>query len=103
MLLLEESQRAIQRLEECPPLNPLIELFRINLNDTSYHGEEINGSKTIPLEGTTDQENTNHMSPQVGSLVTTAAQRRITRESSGMGVPTILIDLITIYDDEESL
>jgi hypothetical protein len=102
MLLLEEAQRDIQRLEENPPLNPLIEPLRITPADTSNHGEEINGSETIPPEETIDQENPIPMSPQAGSSVTTTAQQRITRASSGMGVPNVLIDLITIYDDEES-
>ena len=35
MLLLEEAQRAIQRAEQDPPLNPLIEPLRITLINTS--------------------------------------------------------------------
>jgi hypothetical protein len=102
MLLLEEAQRAIQRAEENPPLNPLIEPLRITPTDTSNHREEINGSETTPPEETVDQENPSSVFPQEGSSVTTTTQRRITRASSGMGVPNVLIDLITIYDDEES-
>jgi hypothetical protein len=100
ILLLEESQRYMKRLEEYPPLNPFIEPLRITPSDTRNHGEELNGSETIPPEETTDQENPIPMSPQTRSSVTTTAQRRTTRESSGTGMPTILIDLITIYDDE---
>jgi hypothetical protein len=80
----------------------LIEPLRITLTDTRNHREELNGSETIPPEETIDQENPSPMSPQAGSSVTTTTQRRIKRESSGMGVPTVLIDLITIYNDEES-
>jgi hypothetical protein len=102
MLLLEEAQRDIQRLEENPPLNPLIEPPRITPVDTSNCEEELNGPETIPPEETVDQENISPMSPQAGSPVTTTSQRRITRASSGTVVPNVLIDLITIYDDEES-
>jgi hypothetical protein len=103
MLLLKEAQRYIQRLEEDTPLNPLIEPLRITPTDRRNHREELNGSETIPPEKTVDQEKPSLMSPQAGSLVNTIAQRRITRASSGTGVPTVLIDLITICDDEESL
>jgi hypothetical protein len=101
-MLLEEVERAIQRFGEDHPLNPLIEPFRITPDDTSHPREELNGSQTIPLEETADQQNPNPMSPQAGSSVTTTAQWGIERASSGTGVPTILIDLITIYDNEES-
>jgi hypothetical protein len=57
MLLLEEAQRAIQRAEEDPPLNPLFEPLRITPIDTSNHREYINGSETTPPEETLDQEN----------------------------------------------
>jgi hypothetical protein len=76
--------------------------LRITPVDTSNHGEEINGSDTTPPEETVDQENTSSDFPQEGSSMTITAQQRITRESSGMGVPNVLIDLITIYDYEES-
>ena len=39
------------------------------------------------------------MPPHVGSSVTTIAQQRTTRVSSGMGMPIVLIYSITIYDD----
>jgi hypothetical protein len=74
MLLLEEAQRAIQRSEENPPLNPLIEPLRITPVDTSNHKEELNGSKTTPPEETADQENPSYVFPQEGSLVTTTDQ-----------------------------
>jgi hypothetical protein len=41
------------------------------------------------------------MSPQAGLLVTDTAQQRSTRASIRTAMPTVLIDLITIYDDEE--
>jgi hypothetical protein len=90
----------MQILGEDPPLNPLIGPLRITPTDTNDE-VELNNSKTIPPEESVDQENTSPMSPQEGSSVTTTTQRRSTRASSGMGMPTILIDLITIYDDEE--
>jgi hypothetical protein len=62
----------MQRLGEDPQFNPLIGPLRITPVDTSNNGEELNGLETIPPEETTGQENPNPMSPQVGSLVTTA-------------------------------
>jgi hypothetical protein len=79
----------------------LIGILNITPSDTSHPKEEINVSQKIPPEDTTDKENPNPMSPQVGSSMTTTTQRRSTRLSSGMGMTTALIDLITIYDDEE--
>ena len=80
----------------------MIEPLRITPTDTSNHKEELNGSETIPPEETTEQENPSPMSPQARSSVTTTTQQGIARSSSGMGVPIVHIDLITIYDDEES-
>jgi len=76
--------------------------LRITQSNTSNCREEINGSEKTPPEEIADQENPISIFPQEGSPMTTTTQRRITRESSGMGVPNVLIDLITIYDDEES-
>jgi hypothetical protein len=75
----------------------------ITPTNTSNHGEEINISETNPLEETIDQENPIPMPPQARSSVTTTVQWRIEKMLIGIGVPNVLIDLITIYDDEESL
>jgi hypothetical protein len=50
MLLLEESQRFIQRLEKDPLLNPLIEPLRFVPVNTINIREELNGSEKPPLE-----------------------------------------------------
>jgi hypothetical protein len=63
MLLLEESQRFIQRLENNPQL---LEPIRITPSDPINIGE-INGSESTPLEGTVDQENPRVSSPQARS------------------------------------
>jgi hypothetical protein len=63
ILLLEEVERDIQGFGEHPPLNPLIEPLRITSIDTSHIKEELNGSQTILLEETVDQQNPNPMSP----------------------------------------
>jgi hypothetical protein len=97
MLLLEEAQRAIQRLEQDPPLNPLIEPLRITPINTSDQEVEPNGSSAAPPTEIFDREET----VQVRSPITTAVQQRPAGVSSGTGVPTILVDLITIYDDDE--
>ena len=57
MLLLEEAQRVIQRLENEPRINPLIEPLRVIPVDTINLREEINGSETTPLEETAHPEN----------------------------------------------
>jgi hypothetical protein len=97
MLLLEEAQRAIQRAEQDPPLNPLIEPLRITPINTNDQEVEPNGSSVTPPTEIVDQEET----VQVRSPITTAVQQRPAGVSSGTGVPTILVDLITIYDDDE--
>jgi hypothetical protein len=71
--------------------------------DTGNHEEELNGSDTIPPEETADQEKPIPMSSQEGLPMTTTTQLRSVRTSSGMGMPTIIIDLIMIYDNEEGL
>jgi hypothetical protein len=102
MLLLEESQRVIERLQDDPMLDPLIEPLRVTLTDTTnFKGEKI-GSETILLEGTTDPENPRVLSPQARSLVIIPSQQEIQRTSGEIGVSNTLFDLITIYDDEES-
>jgi hypothetical protein len=62
MLLLEEAQRVIQRLENDPHLNPLIEPLRVILVNTIHLGEYLNGSETTPLEETAPLENRSIMS-----------------------------------------
>jgi hypothetical protein len=103
ILLLEEVERAIQILGEDPPLNPLIGSFRITPANTSIHEKELNGSQKFPPEEIVDQENPILMSPHEVSSMTSTTQQRSERVSSGMGIPIVLIDLITIYDDEEGL
>jgi hypothetical protein len=100
MILLEESQRVIQRLENDPQLNPLIEPLRFIPVDTINLIEEINGSEKIPLE-TSHPENPRIMSENEKSSVATTSQLGETRKSSGIDVPNFFIDLISIYDDEE--
>jgi hypothetical protein len=102
MLLLEEAQRVIQRLENDPQLNPLIEPIRVTLTDTINLREEINGSESTPLEETAHPENPGIMSQQARLFIVATTQLGETRTSSGTDVPDVLIDLITIYDDEES-
>jgi len=101
MLLLEEAQRVIQRLENDPQLNPLIEPIRFTLTDTINLGEELNGSESTPPKETSHRENIGIMSQQARLSVVATTQLGKARTSSGTDVPDVLIDLITIYDDEE--
>jgi hypothetical protein len=96
-LLFKAVERAMQRLEEDPPLNPLIEPLRITPIKTSDHEVEPNDSSSSPPTKIVDQEEI----VQVRSLITTVVQQRPAGVSSGIGVPSVLVDLITIYDDYE--
>jgi hypothetical protein len=96
-MLLEEAQRAIQRAEEDPPLNPLIELLRITPINTNDQEVEPNGSSATPQTEIVDREEI----VQVRSTITVAVQQRPARVSTGTRVPAVLVDLITIYDDDE--
>jgi hypothetical protein len=102
MLLLEEAQRVIQRFENDPPLDPLTKPLRVILVNTINLGEELNGSETIPLEETAHLENPSIMTQQTRSSVAATVQLGEMRTSSGIDMSNVLIDLITIYDDEES-
>ena len=64
--------------------------------------EEINGSESTPLEETTHPENPGITSPQGRSSTIATTQLGETRTSSGTDMSDVLIDLITIYDDEEN-
>lgn len=97
MLLLEEAQRAIQRAEQDPPLNPLIEPLRITPINTRDQEVEPNGSSVTPPTEIVDQDET----VQVRSPITAVVQQRLAAVSRGTRVPTVLVDLITIYDDDE--
>jgi hypothetical protein len=62
MLLLEESQRVIQSLENYPQLNPFIEPIRFIPKDRINLREELDGSESTPLEETSHLENSGNMS-----------------------------------------
>jgi len=47
-MLLEEAQRAIQRKEQDPPLNPLIQPMRITPININNQEVEPNGSSAAP-------------------------------------------------------
>jgi hypothetical protein len=79
----------------------LIEPLRVIQFDTINLGEELNGPETTPLEETAHLENPSIMSEHARSSIFVTVQPRETRTSSGTNVPDVLIDLITIYDDEE--
>jgi hypothetical protein len=66
MLLLEEAQRVIQRLENDPQL---LEPIRVTPTDTINLREELNGSESTPLEETAHPENPGIMSQQERSLI----------------------------------
>ena len=72
-MLLQEAERAMQRLGEDLSVNPLIGPLIITLADKNKEAK-LNNSKTIPPEESVNQENNNPMPPQVGSSVTTIAQ-----------------------------
>ena len=65
--------------------------------------EEINGSESTQLEETIGRENPRVPLPWDRSSVTIPTQYESSRTPSEMSVPNPLFDLITIYDDEESL
>jgi hypothetical protein len=98
-LLLEEAERAM--LREGPPVNTFVRPSRITHINTNDQEAELNVSKTVPPKETIAQENTSPISSQERSSVKTTTQQRKAKESSRMGIPTIFIYLITIYNDEE--
>jgi hypothetical protein len=100
LLLLEGAQRVIDQLENDPQI---IEMMRIPLDDPITIREEPNGSESIQLEEITGLENPRVPSPQIRSSVTIPTQFESPRTPGETGVPNPLFDLITIYDDEESL
>ena len=78
-------------------------MMRTTPTDPITIREELNGSESTQLEETTSQENPRVSSPQARSSVTIPTQYEVPRTPGEMGVPNPLYDLITIYDDEESL
>jgi hypothetical protein len=77
--------------------------MRITHTDPIKIREELNGSNSTQLEETAGLENPRVPSPQARPLMTIPNQHEIPRTPGEMGVPNTLFDIITIYDDEESL
>jgi hypothetical protein len=77
--------------------------MRITPSDPINIREELNGSESTYLEETVYLKNPRVSSPQARSSLTIPTHHEIPRTPCEMGVPNILLDLITIYDDEEIL
>jgi hypothetical protein len=98
--LLEGAQRIINKLQNDLDL---IDMMRIPMENPITGRGEPNDLEPIQLEEITGQENPRVPSPQIRSLGTTPAQLEVSRTPGGTSVPNPIFELITIYDDEESL
>jgi hypothetical protein len=99
MLLLEGSQRVIEKLEN---YHQLVDMMRITPTNPIKIREEPNGSDSTQLEETIGLENPIGPSPQDKSSMTIPTQHEIPRMLGETSVPNSLFYLIIIFDDEES-
>jgi len=74
MLLLEDAQRVIERMQEDAMLDPLIEPLRVTLVEKTNFKEEKIILETILLEGTINLENPRVSTPQVRPRMVIPAQ-----------------------------
>jgi hypothetical protein len=81
----------------------LIEMMRVPTDNPIARRGEPSGSEPIQLEGITRPENPEIPPPQIGSPGGISTQPEISRTPGRTSIPNPLYDLITIYDDEESL
>jgi len=81
----------------------MIEIMRIPDDDPIENREETRGLEPMQLEEITGSKNPKVTPPQIISLGEILNHPKIARTSGKTSVPNPLLDLITIYDDEESL
>jgi hypothetical protein len=78
-------------------------MMRILSDEPITIREDPSGLDSIQLEEITSLENPRVPSPQIKSLMIIPAQPEVSRTLGDTGVPNPLFDIITIYDNEESL
>jgi hypothetical protein len=100
LLLLEGAQRIIDQLKNDLDL---IEMTRIPTDDPIESRGEPSGLEPMELKEITGSKNPEVPPPHIISPTDISTQPKIARTSGRTSVPNPLFDLITIYDDEESL
>jgi hypothetical protein len=78
-------------------------MMRIPMENPITVRGEMSGLESIQLEEITVLENPRSPSVQIRSLGTISTLPEVSRRLGETGAPNPLFDLITIYDDEESL
>jgi hypothetical protein len=99
LILLEGAQRIIDHLHNYPDI---VEMSRIPVDDPIENRGEPSGLESIQLEEIIGPKNPEVPPPQIGSLGGISTQPEITRTPGRTSVPNPFLDLITIYDYEES-
>jgi hypothetical protein len=99
-MLLAEEERVMKMMRQTPFLQAL-EPPRIVPVETNTHATEPNTTEEAPPERIITQDDPSSLQTQVEQPTIDRMPQRSSRTPTRTCIPLVLIDLITIYDDDE--